>query len=76
MADLVRHYVVYFDALDFPGKYVLRGHTVTGQGPIPDAEPLAVTDTLEGARLALPIEADYRLERDPEDEAQIVELWI
>lgn len=74
--ELVRHYVIYHNALDYPGKYVLRGHTVTAQGPIPDPEPIAVADTLDGARLGLPIEADYRLERDPQDEPQIVELWI
>jgi hypothetical protein len=41
-----------------------------------DAEPIAVVDTLEQARDAVPEENDFPIARSPEDDPTIVETWI
>ena len=63
-------FVVYFNPQDFPGKYVVRRHV----GTRPDAEPLIVCDSLHQARSAIP--ADTRLDRSPDDDPVIVEVWL
>jgi hypothetical protein len=79
MDDVLSMYVVYFNPSDFPGKYVIRRHWVD-KGPPRirhDQEPAAVEDTLQGVRKKVPnIEYYVRLERDPEDDPSIVEIWI
>ena len=67
-------FVVYFNPQDFPGKYVVRRHVV-GRGTVTiDAEPLIVCDSLHQARSAIP--ADTRLDRNPDDDPVIVEVWL
>ena len=67
-------FVVYFNPKDFPNKYVVR-RQVAGPGTVQiDAEPLIVCGSLQQARSA--ISADTRLDRDPDDDPVIVEVWL
>lgn len=75
MCSVFRHYVIYFDPLDFRGEYVVRGWTA-GTEPVPDVEPLAVVDALVDARAHIPPEADYRMEPMDGDEDHIAEVWM
>ncbi len=65
-------YTIYRNPSDYPGKFVVRRFWLE----TPDPEPLAVVDTLEEAREAVPPEADHNIGREPGDEPQIVETWI
>lgn len=66
---------VYFNPSDYPGKFVVRFWVVTAAGVEKSAEPMAVVDTLEEARAAIPRGA-VRLDRSEHDEPVIVEVWI
>ena len=67
-------YVVYRNPSDFPGQYVVR-RQVAGPGVIfKDARPLAVGN-LAAVRAALPTGL-VRLERDPNDDPCIFEVWL
>lgn len=70
--------VIYSDPIDFPGRYVTRRQwALRGSLQIEvEAEPLAVVDTIEEARAAVPPAQDHRLDRDPDDDPAIVECWI
>lgn len=69
--------VIYHDPSDYPGMYVVRQHHATSSGPPTiDVEPLAVTDTLEAAREAVPPQQSWRTDRFPEDDPTIVETWM
>ena len=73
--DGVEVYVVYKHPTDYPNNYIVRRQVVhAGQITI-DAEPTAVTLTLETARVAIP-SGLIRLPRRSDDEPQIVECWI
>lgn len=72
----IRQYVIYHNARDYPGKYVVRGVTIRRRDIQPDGEPLAVVDTLDQARAAIPPAADVCITRSDNDEPQIVETWI
>ncbi len=76
MSDALCLYVIYDSPLDYPGKHVLRRWTVIPMELAPDPEPLAVVDTLEEARTALPVDGLVNIGRYLEDEPQIVEVWI
>ena len=68
--------VIYKNPLDHPGKYVVRRQWA-GQGNVliePGA--LAVVDTLDEARAAVPPEQDTCLGRNPEDDPAIFEVWL
>lgn len=67
--------VIYHDPLDHPGRWVTRRQWA-GRGQVEvEAEPLAVVDSLEQARDAVPA-GMVCLPRSPDDEPQIVELWV
>ena len=71
-------YVLYNNPSDYPGKYVARRFLVGDPAfpdGIPDALPLAVTEFLEDARLAVP-PGMYNIGRMDGDEQHIVEVWI
>ncbi len=73
---IIRMWTVFHDPLDYPGKFVVRGIEVhRGQEPVPDRKPLIVCDSIEAARKVIP-EGAYRLGRMPDDEPQIVEVWL
>lgn len=67
-------YAVYHNPADFPGKYVVRRYASSQNFVFPQAV-LAVEDTLEAAREKLP-QGLGRIERDPNDDPAIVEVWL
>lgn len=68
-------YVVYHDPSDFRDQYVVRRQTA-GPGVVTAApEPLAVGPDLDQVRAALPAGLT-RLERDPDDDPCILEIWV
>lgn len=68
-------YVVYRHPRDFPEQYVIRIHRVRSGGVEPDAKPFALGPTLADLRSVLP-PGLTSIGRQPEDEPQIVEVWI
>lgn len=68
-------YVVYFNPLDFPGKYVIRKQIAGRETVLAAPEPLIVGSSLDEVRAALP-DGLTRLDRSPSDVASIVEVWL
>ena len=68
-------WVIYFDPLDQPKKWVVRCWHI-GEGKVEAEREAFVCNSLEEARRALPPQAATRLNRDPSDEKQIVEMWF
>jgi hypothetical protein len=70
-------FVVYKRPRDYPDKFVVRRWWVgkTPGHPDPDSDWFYLGETLEEVRAHVP-EWCVRLERDPNDEPQIVEVWI
>ena len=66
-------YVVYCNPKDFPNKYVCRRFEINNQ-PIPQ-EIVGEDDTLEEIRQKIPSYCS-RIDRHPNDEPQIVEVWF
>jgi hypothetical protein len=65
-------YVIYKDPTDYPDKYVLRRWI----GLKPDADPIAVTDTLKAARELVPPWC-AQVSPTPEEKAtSIEEIWL
>lgn len=65
-------WVVYFNAIDYPDKYIARLH----KGVTP-TDRVIVGDTLESVRIPLRDELQlHRMERMPNDQPHIVETWI
>ena len=71
-----KQYAIYNSPLDYPGKFVVRGHTLTHPRPTPDPEPTAVVDTLEEARAAIPSIAERTyFPRFADDVSSLLEVW-
>lgn len=69
--------VIYQNPLDYPLKFVVRRQWACEGGRVEiEAEPLAVVDTLDQARAAVPTGSDARLDRDPNDDPTILEVWL
>jgi hypothetical protein len=70
-------FVVYRKPRDYPQSYVLRRWWIgrTQGEPEADKDWFVVAATLEEVRAHVPPYC-VRLERDPRDEPQIVELWM
>jgi len=69
-------FAIYHNPKDYPGRFVVRRWLILPGGDIqPDPEPLAVTFTLEWARLEVPGNC-WRLERHDMDDPCIVEVWM
>jgi hypothetical protein len=68
-------YVVYRNPSDYPGLYVVRRHWVHSGGPIAEAAPLIVTQSLDSARAVIPADL-YNIGRYPEDDPAILEVWV
>jgi hypothetical protein len=68
-------YVIYFNPLDYPSKWVVRRWWI-GEGKVEAEREAIVCTTLAQARNSLPWEASTRLNRDATDEKQIVEMWF
>lgn len=79
--DALIIFTVYFNPKDYPGKYVVRRFVISGPVPIPCPEPIAITDTLDSARAAVP---RYEIgqgvlipwDRSPDDDPTIIESWM
>jgi hypothetical protein len=69
-------YVIYSDALDYPGKFVVRRFFFVGGVADPELLPVGVMNTLEEARKLVPDSHGYMMERMPHDEKQILEIWM
>ena len=70
-------FVVYARPRDYPDKFVVRRWWIgrTPGEPEADADWFRLADTLEEVRAHIPAWC-VRLERDPNDEPQIVECWL
>jgi hypothetical protein len=70
-------FVVYAHPRDYPDRFVLRRWWIgrTPGEPEADKDWFYLADTLEEVRTHVPAHC-VRLERDPHDEPQIVEVWI
>ena len=68
-------YVVYVNPRDFPGKVVVRRWGIDADGPAAEDEPMAVTNSLNEARDALP-DGLIKIRRSPNDDPVIAEVWI
>jgi hypothetical protein len=70
-------FVVYDHPRDYPDHFVVRRWIIGAQPgePLSDDGWLYIADTLEQIRNYIPPHC-VRLERDPNDEPQIVESWI
>jgi hypothetical protein len=67
-------WVIYESPRDFPGRFVVRCHHVNRGGVVP-CDGCFVCGSLAEARDYLP-DGSYYLGRHPQDEPQIVEVWI
>jgi hypothetical protein len=67
-------FVIYENAQDYPAKFVVRRFVIENDMAIP-TNLHWIGETLEEARKSLPPHC-ARLERDTNDEPQIVESWI
>jgi len=67
-------FTVYENPKDYPGKFVIRRFV----GTVPDQQPTAVSDTLQGARAdLLKIHPHLvHLSRRAGDDPVIVETWL
>lgn len=71
----LRAWVIYDHPTDHPDHYVVRGQRIEPGAVVPDADPLAVVDTLDQARDRVPFGCTC-LGRHPADDRKIVEVWI
>lgn len=71
--DIIQQHVIYDKARDFPGKFVVREWTVTGEGMNPGKG--YVCDTLKQARDLIPADG-YRLPRFAADDPAILEVYL
>jgi len=69
---------VYYRLRDYPDSYVVRGFEITADGPVPDPAPLVVVAELTEARRAILSAApgSVRVERYPDDDPMLVEVWL
>jgi hypothetical protein len=71
-------WVVYERPSDYPDGFIARlwAVTLTGTMPLPFKDAVLTGATLEEIREKLTPYGLCRLERDPRDEPQIVEVWV
>jgi hypothetical protein len=68
-------WVVYARPSDYPDKFVARVWEFGADLSPRPTEYFRLAKTLEDLRLLIPAHL-VRLERDPKDEPQIVEVWV
>jgi hypothetical protein len=69
-------YTVYRNPRDYPGRFVVRRWRVRAGGALEtERTTWAVEHTLEAARATIPPNL-YRMERHPDDDPVIVEVWL
>jgi hypothetical protein len=76
-ATVMEMFVIYERPRDYPDKFVVRRWLIGVVPGVPtaDADWFHLADTLDGVRAQVPPHC-VRLERDTDDEPQIVEVWI
>lgn len=70
----MRSYAIYFNPTDFPGKFVLRGHTSHPGSSVPDNDCM-LADGLDEIRSVVPT-GFVNTGRMEDDDAKIVEVWV
>jgi hypothetical protein len=68
-------FVIYERPRDFPEGYVMRRWVIGEGGDSSATDEMATAPTLAEIRVFVPSYC-VRLERDPKDEPQIVEVWL
>lgn len=70
-------WVIYERPCDYPTRYVVREWRVSDRGAVPQ-RGIGLCDTLDEARRILAIGAPgrHRLDRHPDDDPVIVEVWV
>lgn len=77
MKALMTQYVVYFNPTDYPMKYVLRRWFIVAKGdPLPNEQPDMVEDSYDPIEAYLSRLGLVALNRMPEDDPCIKEIWI
>ena len=72
--SVLEMWVIYERPKDYPQGFVARRWLIAAGEPRPTSVAF-VADTLEGARAQLP-PGLFRMDRQPDDEPQIVEVWL
>ena len=75
LSNALLMYTVYHNPSDFPGKFVVRRHAVRPGFVAAEQTAMAVCDSLDEARQALP-PGLVSLGREPQDDPVIVESWV
>jgi hypothetical protein len=77
VSAILEMFTVYRYPRDYPTKFVVRRWLVGAKPgePLPDEDWFFLGESLEEVRAHVPPHC-VRLERDPNDEPQIVECWI
>lgn len=68
-------WTIYDHPRDFPDDFVARKFLVSGRGPRATLDVLCFRD-IEAARQSMISMGLTRIQRDPNDEPQIVEVWL
>ena len=71
----MEQFAIYRSPRDYPDQFVVRRWRLVGNEAVHDAQPLAVVDSLDEARAAVPLGL-VRINRYPEDDPVIVEVWL
>jgi len=73
---MISIYTIYSNPRDYPGLYVLRHWSIYPKvGPVPDTEPMAVSNDLEQCRAKVP-PGCVNIGRQDGDCKAILESWI
>lgn len=74
----MHQYVIYDHPTDYPDNFVVRRWIVKPGQFFADPEPMALTYTLEAARIAIEAMAPglARIEPHPDDDPKIAEVWL
>ena len=71
-------HTIYSSLKDYPGEFVCRRHFALAGRVVPESELFARAASLDDCRKQLLRKAPglVRLDRDPKDDATIVEVWL
>lgn len=75
LQSLLPMWVIYNNPADFPGKFVVRCHSAGPGFVIADSTPLAIVNTLDEARAAVP-PGKTNIHRMSADDPCIAEVWL
>lgn len=68
--------VVFYNTMDFPGKFVIRMMDMLGNGGVAVTNAVVVKDTLQECRQELKLCFAYSIQRNYQDDSCIVETWM